>query len=1159
MSRKNWLGFWVVVFMIAFGFQISPFADTISVNTTVDEYGGGASCSLRDAIEAANSNANFGGCTRIAAAGTDVITIPAGTYTLDLGAVGDDANNEGDLDITDSVTINGAGAGSTIIRNGYGVGGTLGDGDRIFHIDPGAAVGVVDVTITGVTMRDADLGCSVADCIFGGATIYKESSGFLTIQNSFLLSNTGSCNTAIACGDDDENTAVIHIDNGGDLTLSSVTISGNTASCSTDECETGNVVLRMNGNSGNFTLENSTVVGNVGTCSNVDCRVGELIHDNIAADVFLIRNTNMNGNSITCTGDDCDIGEMLEFDDVDTATLDLFTADTNVLRCDGDDCDTDEFISGFDIGTFNIFNSQITNNSQTCVGDRCEIETLLTGRGAGTANFTNLRVSDNTLSCDGDFCVIGIPNIVFPFPFTDFASLVDIAFTGGVTISESRIVDNDLSCDGAPCFVAVRVWVGDNYRIENSNIARNTATCLDSGCNVEETVQLDSFLGTSVIIDSTVDSNSSTCSAADCGAFTPGLLITGSNDTVVRRSTISNNINACDDNSFCGPFSGGGIVIACGCGGTVRFINSTISGNRTTGHGGGILHIDGFVFMNNVTIADNVADSDNDGIGEGGGIFIDGPEPVSINNTLIARNQDPTSDPDCFGTLTSQGFNLIGSLTANCNLVGDLTGNIVNVAPDIVALANNGGATRTHALQPNSPALNAANTATCETEDQRGVSRPLGGICDIGAYESGLVGGDPPMWNNIMVFPTPERALGEDLNGNGHVGDTVLRYVNLSTGEIVNTGFAVSNRHRDIDLYQNTVVFVEQTHYPVGIIYAYDLVTGELTDTGILGRRPTIHGDILSVSGTTIRYYELSTKRFVDTGIPGKAQAVWDNIIAFQRTSDPRFHPTIRYYDIDSGQVVNTKAAGHSPVIYENIIAFTTNEVLIAEDLNGDGDLGDSVLRYYDLQTNQVVNTGQVGQYPSIYGNHIVFGQGRYVRYYDIETGQTFDTGILGTEPDIFEDTITYYVWEDWMNNDLNADGDENDPIIGTFEIPDAVAERKLIANRREVDDFTVAPVVAPQPLVVSKTMSYPNPAALGQAIQFQVEGEGIEAIQVEVYDLSGQLVFQSDRTPGNRLSWHQLNNDGSPVANGVYLYVVTAIGNQSQVRSAVQKLVVLR
>jgi hypothetical protein len=57
----------------------------------------------------------------------------------------------------------------------------------------------------------------------------------------------------------------------------------------------------------------------------------------------------------------------------------------------------------------------------------------------------------------------------------------------------------------------------------------------------------------------------------------------------------------------------------------------------------------------------------------------------------------------------------------------------VNKNPQIGALADNGGPTFTRALLAGSPARNAG--AACPAADQRGIARPQGSACDIGAYE----------------------------------------------------------------------------------------------------------------------------------------------------------------------------------------------------------------------------------------------------------------------------------------------------------------------------------------------------------------------------------------------------------------------------------------
>ena len=64
------------------------------------------------------------------------------------------------------------------------------------------------------------------------------------------------------------------------------------------------------------------------------------------------------------------------------------------------------------------------------------------------------------------------------------------------------------------------------------------------------------------------------------------------------------------------------------------------------------------------------------------------------------------------------------------------TGDLVGLYPLLSPLQDNGGTTFTHALLPRSPAIDHIPPENCEvTTDQRGVARPQGAACDIGAYE----------------------------------------------------------------------------------------------------------------------------------------------------------------------------------------------------------------------------------------------------------------------------------------------------------------------------------------------------------------------------------------------------------------------------------------
>ena len=191
----------------------------------------------------------------------------------------------------------------------------------------------------------------------------------------------------------------------------------------------------------------------------------------------------------------------------------------------------------------------------------------------------------------------------------------------------------------------------------------------------------------------------------------------------------------------------GGAMIASG--GSQVISNVTFSGNLSDSFGGALVIEDGEVTLNNVTMTGNVADADNseDPDDDGGAIYNDGADAadVTIVNSIIAGNRDLSGGgPDCAGTgenvFTSLGFNLIGRKTA-CTFGrrrGDGFGN-----PGLAPLRDNGGFTKTHALKRRSKAVNGGSGATpgsaspkaCEKRDQRGVKRPQGRRCDIGAYE----------------------------------------------------------------------------------------------------------------------------------------------------------------------------------------------------------------------------------------------------------------------------------------------------------------------------------------------------------------------------------------------------------------------------------------
>jgi hypothetical protein len=157
--------------------------------------------------------------------------------------------------------------------------------------------------------------------------------------------------------------------------------------------------------------------------------------------------------------------------------------------------------------------------------------------------------------------------------------------------------------------------------------------------------------------------------------------------------------------------------------------NVTFSGNSATVFNGGGMANTFFSFpaLTNVTFSGNSAV-------RGGGMYNYRSAPT-LTNVIIANS----SGGDCYGVEVHAASrnNLIENtdLYFACGLVNGVNGNIVGFDPALGALADNGGSTQTMALLPGSPAIDAGDDSACPAADQRGVARPQGAHCDIGAYE----------------------------------------------------------------------------------------------------------------------------------------------------------------------------------------------------------------------------------------------------------------------------------------------------------------------------------------------------------------------------------------------------------------------------------------
>jgi hypothetical protein len=165
------------------------------------------------------------------------------------------------------------------------------------------------------------------------------------------------------------------------------------------------------------------------------------------------------------------------------------------------------------------------------------------------------------------------------------------------------------------------------------------------------------------------------------------------------------------------------------------FNNVTFSANTALGSAGALFESAAATTVNNGTISRNTADVDANGSGEGGGTQSNAGD-VFIKNTILSGNIDGSPNPedkynDFTNGLESLGNSLIGE--THCCITTDPSDLPIGTDPLLGPLALNGGGGLTHAVFPGSPVIDKG--ADCLPTDQRGISRPQGAGCDIGAYE----------------------------------------------------------------------------------------------------------------------------------------------------------------------------------------------------------------------------------------------------------------------------------------------------------------------------------------------------------------------------------------------------------------------------------------
>ena len=319
-----------------------------------------------------------------------------------------------------------------------------------------------------------------------------------------------------------------------------------------------------------------------------------------------------------------------------------------------------------------------------------------------------------------------------------------IANDGTLTLTNSTITNNQtISGSGGG------IWNGGTLMLTNSTVSGNEAFNGSSGIwNGGGGIWNG---GTLTITTSTLSGNAAINYGGGGGIFNYATL-------TMTDSTLANNAS---------PGPGGGIETSDG---PMTVTNCTISGNTTAAVGGGI---DGGGDVTNCTISGNRANT------HGGGIENDTVSTLSIVNTIVTGNTGNTggSAADLGGAIRSDGHNLIGTTSGATITPGP--GDLVNATPLLGPLGNNGGPTQTMPLAPGSPAIDAGNDTVCAQTgsgavndvDQRGIGRPQGQHCDIGAFEY-----------KPTVVCRSEHAAGDELHRHGSLGGWIAAWGDRCSG-----------------------------------------------------------------------------------------------------------------------------------------------------------------------------------------------------------------------------------------------------------------------------------------------------------------------------------------------------------------------------------------
>jgi hypothetical protein len=710
-----------IAFFVAAASSFSLHAATITVNSLLDP-GSPATCTLRQAIESANTDTAIGACV----AGLDVDTIvfdaalnltaaTPGTITLDQTSMSEAPFApsapvnwllfaKGDLTIVGpgsaALTINGGGLSPSAV------------GKRILRVTDNDSLNARSISISGVSFkygRNAIVASSITGgCVSSNESITLNDVVFEGCEVFSLGGNTGG--GALFVGIPLSTTGVVSLPN---VSLTNVTFLRNRAinagSTATNfdiggAAILGDAVVRV----GTVSIVGSRFVGNSASSQGA-MRIGNASSVNISQTRFA---SNAAVGSIGSSGRQ----GAFQIDTV-AGNVTLSEAEVNGNSANRERGGAAIFTVG---GTISITDSAFNGNQ------------------APNGRIGGLEISTDTFNATTGACNNAQKNAVTltRVSINGNRALTNTGGTrifcsGNLSIVDSEIVGNVVSGSavaGSGGNSAGTIFTNTSLAMTNVLIAQNEtyAGAVDGGFGVFQVRDNDSFTGTRLIVRNNYASENESGISLVPGASSRlheinnstfyenraksimALLLNNAGDYTVRNSTFAANKS----------ITSGGSVVSINPNSTGATINATLE---------------------NLTIARNGGNDSSLGVGT----FGSGTPNASINikNTILGQYQFGTGAPPVINAIAGVSYNIVNSLIENnFGVPSGICGanNVLcNVDAKLESVNDNGGSTATLALRAGSPALDAGASVSTTT-DQRGVgfARVVGSAVDIGAFES---------------------------------------------------------------------------------------------------------------------------------------------------------------------------------------------------------------------------------------------------------------------------------------------------------------------------------------------------------------------------------------------------------------------------------------